>query len=121
MGDVSPTTDSPSQTPSVFFDDYDYYYDDDVPQTTDSPSQTPSVFFDDYDYYYDDDALPTTSPSSDQSCTDSPLNFAFGNGDVGCSFFVSNPEDCSLNNAGTHCPDTCGQCDQYACSDSVPF
>lgn len=60
---------------------------------------------------------PTMPPV--EGCVDSELKNSF-NG-LGCSFLTLNPENivhCDLPGASSHCPLSCGACDEYACKDS---
>ena len=51
------------------------------------------------------------------SCVDSPLPvFPFG---IGCEAVVPNPQYCDFAGAPSHCPDTCGACDDLVCEDSA--
>jgi len=61
---------------------------------------------------------PSSSPSSSGgSCDDSPLAVT-GTGGKGCVDVVDNLSLCNFPGATSHCPDTCGACSEYECSDS---
>ena len=50
------------------------------------------------------------------TCIDSPLPVSpFG---LGCEAVAANPEYCNFASAPSHCPNTCGKCDEYLCEDS---
>lgn len=66
-------------------------------------------------------AIPSSNSSSSPSssggsCDESPLTVT-GTG-LGCVDAVDNLSLCNFPGATSHCPDTCGACSEYECSDS---